>query len=79
MKYMFLCSTCGNKYFSDGKDLSNFTEVAVASLPKRANGNNKEFAFQKKKLKCDKCGYLLQIVKLTPEKSENDEEDKVKE
>lgn len=77
MKYMFLCSTCGNKVFSDGKDLNDFTEVAVASLPKRADGNNKEFAFQKKKLKCDKCGYLLQIIKLTPDKPE--EEDKVKE
>jgi len=74
VKYMFICSHCGNKAFSNGKDLTNFTEIATASLPKRANGTNKETAFQKKKLKCDQCGYLFKIVQLTATKPLDEEE-----
>jgi DNA-directed RNA polymerase subunit RPC12/RpoP len=76
MKYMLLCNICGNKLFTDGKDLSGLSEVATAPTPKRGDGKSKETINQKKKLKCPQCGYLLHIVKLTPEKPKEDEDDK---
>ena len=76
MKYMLLCNHCGNKVFTDGKELGGLVEVPTAPIPKRGDGKNKETVNQKKKLKCPKCGYLLHIVKLTPEPKEDKNDNK---
>ena len=72
MKYMLICNNCSNKVFTDGKDLGGLVEVPTAPIPKKGDGKNKEVVKQKKKLKCPKCGFLLHIVKLVPEVSQEE-------
>jgi hypothetical protein len=68
MKYMLICPSCQNKTFTNGDDLEkNFHISTNAPVPKRGDGKNKETIEQKKKIKCDKCGFLFKIVKLTQE------------
>ncbi len=73
MKYMLLCQHCNNKVYTDGKDISGFTEVASAAIPKRGDGKSKEVINQKKKLKCPQCGYVFHIVKLVQEEPKPDQ------
>jgi DNA-directed RNA polymerase subunit RPC12/RpoP len=69
MKYMLICSNCGNKFFSDGKSMP-FVELPVAPTPLRANGVTKETKQFSKKTKCPKCGYLFRVVKLEEKKDD---------
>jgi DNA-directed RNA polymerase subunit RPC12/RpoP len=72
---MLLCNHCANKVFTDGKDLGGLIEVTGAPLPKRGDGKNKETINQKKRFKCPKCGFLMHIVKLTPDVPKEEPDD----
>lgn len=72
MKYMLIC-TCGNKVFTDGKELPGLIESLIAPTPQRGNGRDSVTIKPKKRFKCPKCGYIFHIVKLIPpeQKEEN--------
>jgi hypothetical protein len=76
MKYLLLCNHCGNKVFTNGspEELKDLVQVAVSPLPKRANGKDKATMEQLKKFKCQKCGYIFHIVKLTAGSEKSKEE-----
>lgn len=66
---MLLCN-CGNKVFTDGKDIK-LAAIPTAGIPKRADGKDASATNQKKKFKCDRCGYILNIIKLAKEEDKN--------
>ena len=69
MKYLLICSHCGNKCHTDGggRSRGDFVEVKTAPLPSRANGSDKTFKPLPKKFKCGQCGYIFKIVRLQEE------------
>ena len=70
MKYMLFCLHCTNKVFTDGKDLNFLAEVQLSDIPKRWDGKDKSVFKQRRKFKCDKCGYIFKIVELPKENVE---------
>ena len=74
-KYMLICTNCGAKHFTDGRDISNLVEVKTAPLPKNANGRSKDTRELPKKFKCFNCGHVFKIVALkVPEQEKKQEE-----